>query len=32
MIHTAYRQGLEKQEGCGVMAHKRLIEPRITIE
>ena len=26
-----YRLDLEKQEGCGVVAHERLIEPRVTI-
>ena len=27
-----YRYDLEKQEGCGVVAHEGLIEPRVTIE
>ena len=27
-----YRQDLEKQERCGVVAHERLTEPRVTIE
>ena len=27
-----YRLDLEKQEGCGVVAHERLTEPRITKE
>ena len=28
----SYRLDLEKQEGCGVVAHARLTEPRVTIE
>ena len=27
-----YRQDLEKQERCGVMAHWRLTEPRVRME
>ena len=27
-----YRQDLEKQEGCDVVAHETLTEPRVTIE
>ena len=27
-----YREDLEKQGGCGVVAHERLTEPRVTIE
>ena len=27
-----YRQYLEDQEGCGVVAHGRLTEPRVTME
>ena len=27
-----YRSDLEKQEGCGVVAHERLTEPRATME
>ena len=27
-----YRQDLEKQEGCGRVAHERRTEPRVTIE
>ena len=27
-----YRKDLEKQEGCGVVAHERLTEPRVTEE
>ena len=26
------RQDLAKQEGCGMVAHERLTEPRVTIE
>ena len=27
-----YRKDLEKQVGCGVVAHERLTEPRVTME
>ena len=27
-----YREDLEKQEGCGVVAHERLTEPSVTME
>ena len=27
-----YRENLEKREGCSVVAHERLSEPRLTIE
>ena len=27
-----YREDLEKQEECGVVAHERLTEPRVTME
>ena len=27
-----YRYDLEKQEECGVVAHERLTEPRVTME
>ena len=27
-----YRYDLEKWEGCGVVAHERLAEPRVTVE
>ena len=27
-----YRYDLEKQEGCGVVAHERLTEPRVPME
>ena len=28
----SYHYDLEKREGCGVVAHERLTEPRVTIE
>ena len=28
----SYRQDFEKQEGCGVVAQERLIEPLVTME
>ena len=31
-IFIEYRKDLEKQEGCGVVAHERLTEPRFTFE
>ena len=31
-IFKNYRKDLEKREGCGVVAHERLIEPRVTME
>ena len=27
-----YREDLEKRAGCGVVAHERLIEPRVSME
>ena len=31
-LKFSYRQDLEKQEGCGVVAHERVTEPRFTME
>ena len=31
-LYCTYRYDLEKQEGCGVVAHERLTEPRVTME
>ena len=32
MLGNLYRLDLEKREGCGVVAHERLTESRVTIK
>ena len=31
-INDTYRSDLEKRDGCGVVAHERLTEPRVTMD